>query len=149
MAVKKATPKKPVKASKVFSKFERDAMVERAREVKAERAGADLEAEVVAKIDAMAPADRAMARRIHEIVKTIAPDLKAKLWYGMPAYYQDGKALCFFQDAQKFKARYATFGFNDVAKLDDGDVWPISYAVRKLSSADEARIAALVKKAVS
>jgi uncharacterized protein YdhG (YjbR/CyaY superfamily) len=150
MAVKKPATKatkKPVKPSKVFSKFERDAMVERAREVKAQRAGEDLEQMVLAKIAEMQPTDRAMAQRIHTIIRTNAPDLSPKLWYGMPAYYRDGKALCFFQDAAKFKARYATFGFNDSAKLDDGGMWPIGFAVQKLTPAVEAKITELVRKA--
>ena len=93
--------------------------------------------------------DRAMAERIHEIVMASAPDLEPRTWYGMPAYAKGGKVVCFFQDAAKFKARYATFGFNDAANLDEGDMWPTSYALKKLSAADEKRIAALVKKAVS
>lgn len=150
MAAKKPATKatkKAVKPSKVFSKFERDAMVERAREVKAQRAGEDLEQMVLAKIAEMQPTDRAMAQRIHTIIRTNAPDLSPKLWYGMPAYYRDGKALCFFQDAAKFKARYATFGFNDAAKLDEGGMWPIGFAVQKLTPAVEAKITELVKKA--
>ena len=148
MATKKAATKKPIKASKVFSKFERDAMVERAKEVKAEHAGEDLEQQVQAKIAEMDPSDRVMAQRIHAIVKAV-PGIEARLWYGMPAYSKNGKTLCFFQDAKKFKARYATFGFNDSAKLDDGDVWPISFAVKRLTPAGEKQIADLVKKAVS
>jgi uncharacterized protein YdhG (YjbR/CyaY superfamily) len=149
MAKKKAATKSPVKASKVFSEAERDAMVERAREVKAERAGADLEEQVLAKIAEMDPSDRAMARKIHAIVMASAPGITARLWYGMPAYStKDGKTLCFFQDAKKFKARYATFGFNDVAKLDDGDVWATGFAVKRLTPAGEEKIRAIVKKAV-
>ena len=142
-----AVKKKPVKASKVFSRAERAAMVERAREVKAERAGGDLEELVLAKIESMKGEDRRMAKRIHEIIRANAPALQPKLWYGMPAYYRDGKALCFFQDAAKFKARYATFGFNDAAKLDEGGMWPIGFALQKMTPVEEAKIVALVKKA--
>jgi uncharacterized protein YdhG (YjbR/CyaY superfamily) len=148
MATKKVATRKPVKASKVFTKFERDAMVERAKEVKAERAGADLEEQVLAKIAEMDPSDRAMAQRIHAIVKAV-PGVEARLWYGMPAYTKNGKTLCFFQDAKKFKARYATFGFNDGAKLDDGDIWATGFAVKRVTPAVEARIADLVKRAMS
>jgi len=147
MATKKAAATKPVKASKVFSAAERDAMVERAKEVKAARAGADLEEQVVAKIAEMDPSDRSMAQRIHAIVMKSVPGIEPRLWYGMPAYSKNGKTLCFFQDAKKFKSRYATFGFNDVAKLDDGEVWPVAFAVKNLTSAGEAQISALVKKA--
>ena len=135
-----------------FSAEEKAAMKERAEEIKRENRGAS-EAEdakaVSDKIDAMPEADRKSAARIHELVLAAAPELKAKLWYGMPAYYKDGKNVCFFQDAGKFKARYSTFGFNDSAKLDDGNMWAASFAILKLSAADEARITALVKQAVS
>ncbi|MGH2427266.1 MAG: iron chaperone [Candidatus Limnocylindria bacterium] len=133
---------------------ERAAMREHAQELKAaERRGsagkADGEADVLAKIAEMPEPDRAMAERIHAVVKASAPDLSSKTWYGMPAYARDGKVVCFFQAADKFKARYATFGFNDVANLDDGAMWPTSWALTELTAADEARIGALVKKAVS
>jgi len=150
---KKATAKKTIAKGKAVDGFtddERAAMKERVRELK--RAGADKadgESEVLAKIAAMHGPDRAMAERIHAIVKASAPALSPKTWYGMPAYADgDGKVVCFFQDARKFKARYATLGFSDQAKLDDGAWWPTSYALTKLTAADEAKIAALVKKAV-
>jgi uncharacterized protein YdhG (YjbR/CyaY superfamily) len=142
------------KTSKVFSAEERAAMQERAREQKAEarrgpRAGkADGETDVLAKIAEMPKSDRAMAARIHAIVKASAPALSPKTWYGMPAYAREGKVVCFFQAADKFKSRYATFGFNDDANLDEGTMWPTSWALTKLTAADEARIGALVKKAV-
>jgi uncharacterized protein YdhG (YjbR/CyaY superfamily) len=132
---------------------ERAAMKEHARELKAAAkrgaAKADGEADVVAKIAEMPASDRAIAERIHEIVKANAPDLAPRTWYGMPAYARDGKVVCFFQAADKFKARYATFGFNDTATLDEGAMWPTSWALTKLSAADEAKIADLVKRAVS
>ena len=128
-------------------------MKERARELKAEaranRKRAEGESDVLAKIAEMPGPDRAIAKRIHAIVKKSAPDLSPKTWYGMPAYARDGKVVCFFQSAHKFDARYATFGFSDEAKLDDGAMWPTSFALKKLTAADEARIGALVKKAVS
>ena len=128
-------------------------MKERAQELKAEaRASknrADGERDVLAKIAEMPGPDRAMAKRLHEIVKASAPALSPKTWYGMPAYAKDGKVVCFFQSAEKFKSRYATFGFSDEANLDDGAMWPTSFALKKLTAADEARIGALVKKAVS
>ena len=111
------------------------------------RAGAVPEADVLAKIAEMQPADQAMAIKIHELVKSAAPELTARTWYGMPAYAKNGKVLCFFQSAQKFKARYATLGFNDAADLDDGTMWPTAFALTKLSAATEKRIAALVKQA--
>ena len=123
-------------------------MKERAKELKAAGKKADEESDVLAKIAEMPDPDREMAERLHEIIKASAPDLSAKTWYGMPAYAKDGKVVCFFQAAQKFKSRYATFGFNDVANLDDGAMWPTSFALKELTAADEARIAALVKKAV-
>ena len=132
---------------------ERAAMKEHARELKAAAkrgaAKADGEADVVAKIAEMPASDRAMAERIHEVVTANAPDLVPRTWYGMPAYAKDGKVLCFFQSADKFKARYATFGFSDVANLDDGSMWPTSWALTKLTAADEQRIGELVKKAAS
>ncbi len=136
-----------------FTAEERDAMKERARELKAagRRGGkkADEEAAVLAKIAEMPEPDRAMAERIHAVIKASAPALSPKLWYGMPAYAQDGKVVCFFQSAEKFKSRYATFGFNDTANLDDGAMWPTSFALTELTPAEEARIGELVKKAVS
>jgi uncharacterized protein YdhG (YjbR/CyaY superfamily) len=138
--------KKPAKG---FTAEERAAMRERARELKAAAGKADDESAVLEKIAAMAPPDRAMAERLHAIVKANAPALAPKLWYGMPAYARDGNVVCFFQDARKFKTRYATLGFSDKASLDDGCMWPIAFALNELKAADEARIAALVKKAVS
>ncbi len=150
-ADKKAT-KKPAKASEGFTDEERAAMRERAKEVKA-RPGAgkaDGESEVLAKIAEMRAPDRAMAERLHAIIKASAPDLSPKTWYGMPAYAnKQGQIVCFFQSAEKFKTRYATLGFSDKAHLDDGAMWPNSYALTELTAANEARIAALVKKAVS
>ena len=143
------------KASKGFTDEERAAMKERARELKAAsrrgpRAGkADGESDVLAKIAEMPEPDRAMAERLHSIIKDSAPALSPRTWYGMPAYAKDGKVVCFFQSAQKFKSRYATFGFSDKANLDEGEMWPTAFALKKLTAADEARIAALVKKAVS
>ncbi len=142
------------KTSKGFTDQERAAMKERARELKAEaRASKDKEAgerDVLAKIAEMPEPDRAMAERIHEIVKASAPTLTPKTWYGMPAYAnKDGKVVCFFQAAAKFNSRYAAFGFNDDAKLDEGAMWPTSFALKGLTTAEEARIASLVKKAVS
>jgi uncharacterized protein YdhG (YjbR/CyaY superfamily) len=138
-----------------FTAEERAAMKERAKELKATggrgpRAGkADGESDVLAKIAEMAEPDRVMAERLHAIIKATAPDLSPRTWYGMPAYAKDGNVVCFFQDAAKFKARYATLGFSDKANLDEGAMWPNSYALAELTAADEARIAALVKKAVS
>jgi len=137
------------KTSKGFTADERAAMKERARELKAEAGKADGESDVQAAIAKMQGSDRAMAKRLHTIIKDSAPDLSPKTWYGMPAYAKDGKVVCFFQAAQKFKTRYATFGFNDVANLDDGALWPVAFALTELTAADEARIAALVKQAVS
>ena len=132
MAQRKSA-KKAEATSKGFSADERAAMKERAAELKAEMKGSD----------------RAMAKRLHEIVTASAPDLSPKTWYGMPAYARDGKVVCFFQSAGKFKSRYATLGFSDEANLDDGAMWPTSFALKELTAADEKRIAALVKKAVS
>jgi len=143
------------KGTKVFTDDERDAMVARAQEVKTERRRgpraekADGESDVLAKIAEMPKPDRAMAERLHAIIKASAPALSPKTWYGMPAYAKDGKVVCFFTSADKFKSRYATFGFNDDANLDEGTMWPTSFALTKLTPADEARIGALVKKAVS
>src|ERR687893_357311 len=137
------------KKSEGFTAEERAAMRERAKELKAEAQRADGERAVLAKIAEMQEPDRAMAERLHEIVKASAPALSPKTWYGMPAYARDGKVLCFFQSAEKFKSRYATFGFSDEANLDRGTMWPTSFALQELTAADEARISALVKKAVS
>ncbi len=137
------------KPSKGFSADERAAMKERARELKAASQAADGEADVLAKIAEMADADRAMAERLHAIIKAGAPALSPRLWYGMPAYGSDGNVVCFFQDARKFKTRYATLGFSDKANLDEGAMWPTTYALKDLTAADEVRIGALVKKAVS
>ncbi|WP_435228939.1 iron chaperone [Streptomyces sp. Tue6028] len=142
--------------SERFTDEERAAMKERAREVRtsarrgprAEKAAED-EAAVLAKIAEMQESDRVMAERIHAVVKASAPDLAPKLWYGMPAYAVDGKVVCFFQSAEKFKARYATLGFSDKAHVDEGAMWPTSYALRELTAADEARIGALVQQAVN
>jgi len=140
-------------AKKGFSTDEKAAMRERARELKAESRRdadrADGERDLLAKIAEMPESDRVMAERIHAVVTATAPDLAPKTWYGMPAYARDGKLVCFFKSADKFKSRYATFGFEENAHLDDGSMWPTSYALTKLTAADEARIAALVKKAVS
>ena len=143
------------KASKGFTDEERAAMRERAQELKAAaRRGpradkADGESDVLAKIAEMPEADRAMAERLHAIIKASAPALSPRTWYGMPAYAKDGQVVCFFQSAHKFNARYATLGFSDKANLDEGDMWPTAFALKKLTAADEARIGALVKKAVS
>ena len=143
------------KASKGFTDEERAAMREHAQELKAAarrgpRAGeAEGESDVLAKIAEMPERDRAMAERLHAIIKASAPALSSRTWYGMPAYAMDGKVVCFFQSAHKFKARYATFGFSDKANLDEGTVWPVAFALKELTAADEARIGALVKKAVS
>ena len=139
------------RSTKVFDADEQAAMRERAKEVKSERrrakAGEDGEADALAKIAEMPGPDQALAKRIHSLVKEHAPDLAPKTWYGMPAYARDGKVVCFFTPATKFKARYATFGFNDDAKLDDGSMWPTSFALTKLTPADEKRLAELLKKA--
>ncbi len=137
------------KKSEGFTAEERAAMRERARELKAEAQRADGERAVLAKIAEMQGPDRAMAERLHEIVKASAPVLSPKTWYGMPAYAKDGKVVCFFQSAQKFNARYATLGFSDTANLDEGAMWPTSFALKELSATEEARIGALVKRAVS
>jgi uncharacterized protein YdhG (YjbR/CyaY superfamily) len=136
-----------------FTADERAAMKERSQELKAaaraKKGKADGERDVLAKIAEMQKSDRAIAKRVHEIVKASAPDLSPRTWYGMPAYAKDGKVVCFFRDAQKFKERYATFGFNDTANLDDGAMWPVAFALKELTATEEARISALVKKAVS
>jgi hypothetical protein len=124
-------------------------MKDRVQEMKASARKADGESEVLAKIAEMPESDRVMAKRLHAVIKASAPALEPKTWYGMPAYAKDGKVVCFFQSGQKFKTRYATFGFSDAARLDEGSMWPNAYALTKLTAADEARISALVKKAVS
>ena len=138
------------KKSKGFTDEEKAAMRNRAQELKTERAGkADGESAVLAKIAEMPEPDRAMGKRLHAIIKASAPALSPRLWYGMPAYAKDGKVVCFFQSAQKFKTRYATFGFSDAANLDEGHLWPTGFALKELTATEEARISALVKKAVS
>jgi uncharacterized protein YdhG (YjbR/CyaY superfamily) len=143
------------KPAKGFTAEELAAMKDRARELKAEAGRgsrattADGEAEVLAKIAEMPERDRAMAERLHHIVKASAPTLSPKTWYGMPAWAKDGNVICFFQSSSKFKTRYATLGFSDKANLDEGTMWPAAFALKELTAADEARIAALVKKAVS
>jgi uncharacterized protein YdhG (YjbR/CyaY superfamily) len=165
MSAKKATQKKATqkrttqkaaksiatrgKQSKGFTAEERAAMKERARELKAEANKAEGEKTVLAKIAEMPEPDRAMAKRLHAIIKASAPVLSPKTWYGMPAYAKDGNVVCYFTPASKFKERYATFGFNASANLDKGAMWPTSFALKELTAADEKKIAALVKKAVS
>jgi uncharacterized protein YdhG (YjbR/CyaY superfamily) len=146
--------KKDAQKSKGFTDAEQAAMKERAKELKAEARAkknrADGESDLLSKIAEMPESERAMATRLHEIVKANAPSLLPKTWYGMPAYAnEDGKVVCFFQSAHKFDARYATFGFNDTANLDEGNMWPISFALKQLTAAEEAKIIELVKKAVS
>jgi uncharacterized protein YdhG (YjbR/CyaY superfamily) len=137
-------------SSKGFTDVEREAMKARAREMKAERSGkADGESAVLAKIAEMREPDRAMAKRLHSVILAAAPSLAPRLWYGMPAYARDGKVLCFFQSAAKFKTRYSTFGFSDQANLDDGAMWPTGFALKQLTAAEEARLGELVKKAAS
>lgn len=138
------------KTSEGFTDEERVAMKERAKELKAERAGkADGESDLLAKIAALPEPDRAMCARLHALIKASAPALAPRLWYGMPAYAKDGKVVCFFRDTQKFKERYMTLGFNEVANLDEGAMWPTAFALKELTAAEEARIGALVKKTVS
>ena len=164
MAERKPAKKGPQKATRRapatgetsggWTADERAAMKERAQELKAEarrgpRAEQDGERDLLAKIAEMPAADRAMAKRVHAIVKASAPSLSSRTWYGMPAYAKDGKVVCFFQSAHKFKARYATFGFSDAANLDEGAMWPTSFALKELTAADEARLGALVKRAVT
>jgi uncharacterized protein YdhG (YjbR/CyaY superfamily) len=155
MNAKKATQKSAKsttasgKKSKGFTDAERAAMKERVQELKAEARKADGESAVLAKIAEMPEPDRAMAKRLHEIVKASAPGLSPKTWYGMPAYAKDGgKVVCYFQNAAKFESRYSTFGFNDAANLDEGAMWPTSFALTELTATEEAKISALVKKAV-
>ena len=163
MSPKKETPKSATstttigKESEGFTDEERAAMKARAQELKAgarrgpraKKVKADGESDVLAKIAEMPEPDRAMAKRLHAIIKASAPALSPKTWYGMPAYAKDGKVVCFFQSAQKFKTRYATFGFSDAANLDEGALWPVAFALKELTAAEEARISALIKKAVS
>jgi uncharacterized protein YdhG (YjbR/CyaY superfamily) len=138
----------PRNSSSKFTADERAAMKERAQELKAEAAKADGEEALRAAIAKMQGKDRAMAERVHAIVTANAPELSPKTWYGMPAYAKDGEVVCFFQDAAKFKARYATFGFSDAAKLDQGALWPVAYALKELTAAEEKKLGSLVKKAV-
>jgi hypothetical protein len=141
------------KGTQGFTAEERAAMKERAKELKAaaraDKDKAEGESDVLAKIAEMPEPERAMAKRLHAIITASAPVLAPRLWYGMPAYAKDGKVVCFFQSAQKFNTRYATFGFNDTANLDEGALWPTAFALKELTATDEARIGALVKKAVS
>jgi uncharacterized protein YdhG (YjbR/CyaY superfamily) len=132
-----------------FTAEEKTAMQNRVKEMKVAKSKADAESELLAKIAEMPESDRAMAKRLHAVVKASAPALSPTTWYGMPAYTKDGKVVCFFQSAQKFKTRYATLGFSDKANLDEGNMWPNAYALTKLTGPDEARIAALVKQAAS
>jgi uncharacterized protein YdhG (YjbR/CyaY superfamily) len=152
MAERKPARKGTQKSSKGFTDDERAAMKARARELKAEaRANknrAEGEADLLAAIAAMREPDRAMAKRVHAIVQASAPNLWPKTWYGMPAYAKDGKVVCFFKSAEKFNSRYATFGFEETANLDEGNMWPTSFALTKLTDAEEKKIAALVKEAV-
>ncbi|HKT36802.1 MAG TPA: DUF1801 domain-containing protein, partial [Ktedonobacterales bacterium] len=142
--------KQAAKAATGFTAEEKSAMRQRAKEQKAAATRAEEESAALAAIAAMSEPDRAMAERLHAIITANVPSLAPKTWYGMPAYAnEDGKIICFFQPAAKFKTRYATFGFNDSAHLDDGALWPVAYALTELTAADEARVAALVKKAVS
>lgn len=153
MSPKKGAPRAPrraagaAKASGGFTDDERAAMKERARELRRSDAG-NGETDVLAKIAEMQGADRAMAMRLHALIQATAPALSPRTWYGMPAYARDGKVVCFFQSARKFKSRYATFGFSDQARLDDGGMWPTAFALKELTAADEARIGALLVKAV-
>lgn len=145
------TTKKPARAaaSKGFTADEKAAMKELIKERKASGNKAEAEAECLAKIAEMPPSDRRIAERLHKLIVSNAPHLAPKTWYGMPAYARDGNVLCFFQSAAKFKARYATLGFTDKANLDDGEMWPTYYAIRTLTAADEAKIAKLLKRAVT
>jgi len=157
MSSRKQSAKSTTAIGKTFKGFtdeERAAMKERAQELKAaarrgSRAEADGESAVLAKIAEMPEPDRAMGKRLHAVIKASAPALSPKLWYGMPAYAKDGKVVCFFQSGQKFKTRYATFGFSDAANLDEGALWPVAFALKKLTAAEETRLGVLVKKAVS
>ena len=143
------SPKKPAKPVKGFTAEERAAMKERARELKAHAEKADGESDVLAQIARMPQPERAMAERIHVLIRAAAPVLVPKTWYGMPAWAKDGNVVCHFQSASKFKTRYPTLGFSDKANLDEGTLWPVAFALKQLTPADEARISALVKRAVS
>src|SRR2546423_8155165 len=145
----KDTPKSAKSTVAKFTDEERGAMKDRVKELKAAADKADGESDVLAKIAEMPASDRAMAKRLHAIIKASAPALSPRTWYGMPAYAKDGNVVCFFQSAQKFKTRYATFGFSDKANLDEGAMWPTSFALKELTTAEEARIGTLVKNAVS
>jgi len=145
----KSTSARGTRRSGVFTDEERGAMKDRVQEQKAAADKADGESAVLAKIAEMPEPDRAMGKRLHAVIKASAPALSPRLWYGMPAYAKDGNVVCFFQPAQKFKTRYSTFGFSDTAHLDQGTMWPNAFALTKLTAEDEARIGALVKKAVS
>ena len=147
-AKKRATTKRTSTSSKGFTAEEKAAMKERAKELKAEAAKADGEKALLEKVAEMKGSDKAIATRLHAIITAAAPSLSPKTWYGMPAYAKDGKILCFFQSAAKFDARYATFGFSDEATIDDGAMWPTSWALKELTAAEEKKIVALVKKAV-
>ena len=152
MPAAKKTAKTRTSATKTapaFSAEERSAMKERAKEVKAAKSGADNTTALLDKIAELEGPDREMAEKLHELITRAAPDLAPRLWYGMPAYAKDGKVLCFFQPATKFKTRYATLGFNDVARLDDGSMWPSAYALTALTAKDEKKVVALITKAVS
>jgi uncharacterized protein YdhG (YjbR/CyaY superfamily) len=144
----KVTTKKPAQKSEGFSAEERLAMKERARELKSAADKVEGESAVLAKIAEMSEPDRGMAGRLHDIIKASAPTLSPRLWYGMPAYAKGGKVVCFFQGAQKFNTRYSTLGFSDAAKLDEGALWPVAFALKALTPAEDARIEALVKKAL-
>ncbi|HEU4699360.1 MAG TPA: DUF1801 domain-containing protein [Gemmatimonadales bacterium] len=151
MAERKPTKKAAPKSAEGFTAEERAAMRERAREVKAARSrvgGADEESDVLAKLAEMSAADRALGERLHALVRAAAPDLAPRLWYGMPAYAKNGKVVCFFQGAAKFKTRYATLGFSDAAALDDGLMWPTAFALKELTAAEERRIRELLQRAV-
>jgi uncharacterized protein YdhG (YjbR/CyaY superfamily) len=150
MAEKKGAKRATSKAAPGFSAEEKAAARERIREMRSQARGdLDPEAEVLAKIAGMDPTDRVMAERFHALIKAHAPHLVPRTWYGMPAYTKDGDVLCYFQDARKFKARYATVSFSDSANLDDGSMWPVVFALREMTAAEEARIVALLKKALS
>ncbi|HTW76242.1 MAG TPA: DUF1801 domain-containing protein [Thermoplasmata archaeon] len=136
------------KSTQGFTAEERAAMRERAKELKANASRAEAEREVLKKIAEMPPPDRALGERLHALIKSTVPSLSSRTWYGMPAYAKDDEIVCFFQPASKFKVRYATLGFSDEAKLDEGQMWPVTYAIRRLTPADEVRIAALLKRAV-
>jgi uncharacterized protein YdhG (YjbR/CyaY superfamily) len=149
MGVGDDTTNEPAKVSKGFTAEERAAIRARAKEEKEAASKVDGERDALEKIAEMGASDRAMAERLHALIKANAPDLAPKTWYGMPSYTKDNKIICFFQPAEKFKTRYATLGFNDSAHLDDGGLWPVAFALKELTATEEAKIVALVKKAVS